>query len=81
MSVGEEVWVKPPDAKCTRQWNKGTITGITSENNISVDGIPRHWLDIRRVVLESTQGDTNKDGGEVDHTELLGLMIMLVGKH
>ena len=48
--IGDEVWVKPPNARCTTKWKKGHVTGITSRNNVSVDGMPRHVLDIRRIV-------------------------------
>ena len=47
VTVGEEVWVKPPDAKCTSQWNRGRVTKVTSANNIEVDHMPRHILDVR----------------------------------
>ncbi|GAB1600005.1 hypothetical protein Ahia01_000278000, partial [Argonauta hians] len=50
--LGEEVWVKPPDCRCTTQWGRGTVTGVNSRNNVSVDGVPRHILDIRRVFRE-----------------------------
>ena len=47
---GEEVWVKPPGAGCTSQWQKGTVTEVNSKNNVSVNGVPRHVLGIRKVV-------------------------------
>ena len=50
--MGEEVWVKPADGRCTTQWKKGRVTGINSNNNVSVDGMPRHILDLRKVVYE-----------------------------
>ena len=51
IKVGEEVWVKPPSAKCTTRWGKGVVTGSQSRNNLIVDGIPRHILDLRRVAV------------------------------
>ena len=50
IKVGDEVWVKPPNARCTTQWGKGRVTDIHSKNNVSIDGVPRHVLDIRRMV-------------------------------
>ena len=50
IQIGEEVWVKPPNARCTMQWERGVITDVQSPNNLSVDGMPRHILDLRRVV-------------------------------
>jgi ribonuclease HI len=52
VKMGEEVWVKPSNAKCTTRWKKGTVTGINSDNNVIVDNVPRHILDIRDIVTE-----------------------------
>jgi hypothetical protein len=52
VKIGDEVWVKPSNAKCTTHWEKGTVTGINSNNNVIVDGVPRHILDIRDIVTE-----------------------------
>ena len=49
VAVGDEVWVKPPMARCTDRWNRGIITSVNSNNNVSVDGMPRHILDVRQV--------------------------------
>ena len=46
---GDEVWVKPPDNKCTTEWSRGTVTKVNSHNNIEVEGMPRHILDVRPV--------------------------------
>ena len=45
--VGDFVLVKPPKAKCTSRWKVGQVTRVTSNNNVEVDGVPRHILDIR----------------------------------
>ena len=66
VEIGEEVWVKPPDARCTSHWKKGVVTGINSNNNVSVDGMPRHVLDIRSVVQQVEDTD---EGEEVQNTE------------
>ena len=58
--LGGEVWVKPPQARCTIQWGRVVVTGVNSGNGVSEDGMPRHVLDIRRVVglgEESVAGD------------------------
>lgn len=60
--VGDEAWVKPPDAKCTSQWRKGVVTAVHSRNNIGVDGMPRHVLDIRPVIQEDS--DERETDGE-----------------
>ena len=42
--------MKPPNTRCTTQWGRGVITYVQSPNNLCVDGMPRHILDLRRVV-------------------------------
>ena len=60
LRVGEEVWVKPPDAKCTSQWGRGVVTEVNSNNNVSINGMPRHVLDLRRVTVGS-EDDSSSD--------------------
>ena len=39
------------------------MTGINGENNIEVDGMPRHILDLRRMVIgENSDGEDNDEG-------------------
>lgn len=64
ISVGEEVWVKPANAKCTSQWRKGTVTDVHSANNLSVDGIPRHILDVRRVIDSTEEEESGQEQSE-----------------
>lgn len=59
--IGEEVWVKPPNARCTTPWTTGKVTQINSRNNIAIDGTPRHVLDIRRMTVDAT---SSSDSGE-----------------
>ena len=47
--VGDSVWVKIPQGRCTTQFGKGTITGVYSPHSVLVDGIPRHVKDVRPV--------------------------------
>ena len=64
--VGDEVWVKPGNAKCWTQWDKKTVTKVNSANNIEVDGMPRHVLDIRPVItLGEDEGDEGSEGNEI----------------
>ena len=58
--IGDEVWVKPPDKRCTSLWKKGVVTNINSSNNVSVDNMPRHILDIRRVIDEEQQDSSDE---------------------
>ena len=45
--AGQQVFVKPPAAKCTSQWPLGTVTGINNSLSVEVDGLPRHVADLR----------------------------------
>ena len=58
VQIGEEVWVRPGGARCTTRWGRGNVTGMNSANNIEVDGVPRHILDVRPVVEEVPEGLT-----------------------
>ena len=49
VEIGDEVWVKHPNAPCTTEW-RTFITEINSQNNVSVDGTSRHILDGRPVI-------------------------------
>lgn len=62
IKLEDEVWVKPPHARCTTRWQKGIVTGLNSRSNVSVDGMPRHILDLRRVVR--LDGEETQDGEE-----------------
>ena len=52
--AGDVVWVKPPLARCTTRWQKGRVTGLTSRNNVDVEGIPRHVLYLWPVIREES---------------------------
>ncbi|XP_068200690.1 uncharacterized protein [Palaemon carinicauda] len=61
IKMGEEVWVKPSNAHCTTQWRKGTVTHVNTSNNISVDGMPRHVLDVRPVIVPAFLSDGSSE--------------------
>ena len=68
IKIGDEVWVKPPDVKCTSTWSRGKVTAINSANNVEVDGMPRHVLDLRPVFIEGNdqQIDHSDEDGDGD---------------
>ena len=45
--LGDTVWVKPPNSRCTTSFRRGWIPGIVSEQAVLVDGTPRHVRDAR----------------------------------
>ena len=67
VEAGEEVWVKPANAKCTALWQKGLVTAINSRNNVSVPGMPRHILNVRQVV--SVTEDSDDEHEEAEHED------------
>ena len=72
VQVGDEVWVKPGEARCTTQWKTGRVTGITSANNVDVDGMPRHVLDIRPIVRrEQKEGEKERENEEADRERIV----------
>ena len=69
VEIGDEVWVKPPTPRCTTQWKKGVVTGLNSDNNVDVDGMPRHILDLRQVVQESAEEESLDESAGADGEE------------
>lgn len=63
--AGDEVWVKPPNCRCTTKWKRGTVTGANSVNNVLVDGMARHVLDVRRVVHDEIPEVEDEEEEEV----------------
>ena len=45
--IGDEVYVKPPAARCMTAWDLKTVSGIVSDVAVLVDGVPRHIRDVR----------------------------------
>lgn len=46
--VGEQVWIRPHEVRCDRQYGRGVITGVVSNQAVEVNGRPRHVRDLRR---------------------------------
>lgn len=66
---GETVLVKPRDSRCTSRWARGTVTAVTPQGAIEVDGIHRHTGDIRKIRRgepdSDAESDDTADGDEV----------------
>lgn len=87
LSQGEEVFVKPPNAKCTTPWNRGIVTAITQEGAIEVDGVNRHIADIRRVLPsiahpeeDMSSGDESEDSSDADDSVTLRRSTRVTGE-
>ena len=60
-ACGEEVYVKPPAARCTSLWPKGRVTDQLTSRSVEVNGIPRHVGDVRRVPTEDNSSEEDTD--------------------
>ncbi|KAG0715414.1 hypothetical protein GWK47_012001 [Chionoecetes opilio] len=49
--VGEEVWVRPHDARCDRRYGRGAVTRELSDQAVEINGVPRHFRDLRHRSL------------------------------
>nr|XP_012559667.1 uncharacterized protein LOC101238768 [Hydra vulgaris] len=45
--MGENVWLKPLNAKCHTKWQPAKLTGNISKQDVEVNGVPRHVKHIR----------------------------------
>ncbi|XP_065650805.1 uncharacterized protein LOC136078924 [Hydra vulgaris] len=58
--IGEKVYVRPSDAKCTSVWKIGTVTDILTNTNIEIDGVPRYVRDVRIAPASNSSNASRK---------------------
>lgn len=58
-SVGDMVFIKPPNAKCTTTWTIGKVTGLISSTAVMVGSTPRHISDLR--ICQTMEGSNKND--------------------
>ena len=66
--LGDTVWVKPPNSRCTTSFRRGWITGIISEQAMLVNGTPHHVRDVRPTL--NTNPLASSGSGESSNNEL-----------
>ena len=66
-SVGDVVFVKPAQARCTTRWPLGVVTAVSSTTCVEVDGMPRHVADCRPVPAERS---AQESPDELDEDEV-----------
>ena len=50
------------------QWGRGVVMGIQSLNNLIIDGMPRHILDLRQVIHANNKGIEDEHVDERNET-------------
>ena len=65
--VGDAVWVRPPGNTCDTRFIPGTVTKVTSDLAVEVNGVSRHIRDLRRAtssacVPEAVEENDDDDG-------------------
>ena len=66
--LGDTVWVKHPNSRCTTSFRRGRITGIVSEQAMLVDGTPYHVRDVQPAL--NTNPLASSDSGESSNDKL-----------
>lgn len=61
IKIGKKIWIKPSITHCMRKWGKRVATDIQSRNNVTVNVMLRHVLDIRCVVCSSDRNAENDE--------------------
>ena len=70
LSPADKVWVRPPDYRCDRRYEKGEVTRVVSDQCVEVNGVPRHVRELRpRAPSESS--DASADESERDEPAML----------
>lgn len=67
--AGDEVWVKPPNARCDDRYRRGKVTNVLSDQAVEVDGVPRHVRDLRCCSTQNIQ--CWEDSAESDESDEL----------
>ena len=68
-SIGDPVWVKPPNSQCTSKLKKELVTDVISEQSVSVNGTPCHVKDLH--LAQETTPSVNDAEQESSERELL----------
>ncbi|KAK7068838.1 hypothetical protein SK128_011371 [Halocaridina rubra] len=59
--VGDNMWVKLSNNRCPFRWQEGRVSWVESRNNVEVDGVPRHVLDIRHLFADQEESNGDED--------------------
>lgn len=69
-AVGDAVFVKPRDVRCTTKWSLGTVSRAPLHSNVEINGIPRHVADIRAIPkVNEGQVEEEPEAPQADQVE------------
>ena len=57
--VGDRVWMKTPNRRCTSPYARGRVTGVISSQNVLVNRMPRYVRDLCPVIGLDTLGGSD----------------------
>ena len=61
-NVGDRVWMKTSNGRCTSPYAPGRVTGVISSQNVLVNEMPRHVRDLRPVIgLDTSEGGSDSE--------------------
>ena len=69
--VGEPVWVKPPDCRCTTRFRKGQVEEVISPQTVLVNGTPCHVKDLHRCNESAIMEEDKSDALSGSETEVM----------
>ena len=75
-AIGDEVYVRPRDARCTTVWPVRTVTGVGTGVVVEVNGRPRHIRDVRlaRRCVDVVRRDRDEVVDDHDEGVEVGLL-------
>ena len=60
--VGDRVWMKTLNGRCTSPYARGHVTGVISSQNVLVNGMPYHVRDLCPVIgLDTSEGGSDSE--------------------
>ena len=60
LHVGDAVFVKPANSRCTTQWRRAVVDGFRRPHQVLIDGVPFHVSHVRLAPKEDSEPADNK---------------------
>ena len=75
--VGDSVYVKPANMKCSTVWPIGKVTKVISTDKFEIDGVPRHISHLRRCNVQNSATEDLDDAHEKHENTSCGIEIQI----